>query len=173
MFDYVETYTFQRGEAFEADKQLKQVAYNELKVKKNNNQTLSTEEEEKFLTLDGLLDYTQYLINDSGAFHPSSKKTHTFLKGDLHVSRIISILQTPINDIPRWLCSPYYRDALVFYNADRQIVSALNICLSCQYMETSMFNHINGDYKTYALLKRFFIEIGHEVEEPVTTSASL
>ena len=80
-------------------------------------------------------------------------------------SKIISILQTPIHDIPRWLCAPYYRDALVFYSADNQIVSTLNICVSCQYMETTMFNHINGDYKTYDLLKRFFIEIGHEVED--------
>jgi hypothetical protein len=33
-------------------------------------------------------------------------------------------------------------------------------------METKMFDHINGDYKTYDLLKRFFIDIGHEVEDP-------
>ncbi len=33
-------------------------------------------------------------------------------------------------------------------------------------METKMFQHIEGDYKTYDLFKRFFIEIGHEVEQP-------
>ena len=29
-----------------------------------------------------------------------------------------------------------------------------------------MFAHINGDYKTYDLFKRFFLDIGHEVEDP-------
>lgn len=33
-------------------------------------------------------------------------------------------------------------------------------------METKMFHHIEGGYKTYDLFKRFFIEIGHEVEQP-------
>ena len=32
-------------------------------------------------------------------------------------------------------------------------------------METKMFDHINGDYETYDLFKRFFIDIGHEVED--------
>ena len=33
-------------------------------------------------------------------------------------------------------------------------------------METKMFDHINGDYETYDLFKRFFIDIGHDVEDP-------
>jgi hypothetical protein len=165
-FDYVETYSFQRGQEFEENKIFSQIKYDRLKSKKARYHILSTDEEEELLTLDGLLGYTQYLINNKGQFHPSSKRTHTFLNGDPNIDRIKSILKTKINDIPRWLCAPVYRDALVFYNSDNKIVSALNICLSCQSMETKMFDHINGDYETYDLFKRFFIDIGHEVEDP-------
>ncbi len=34
------------------------------------------------------------------------------------------------------------------------------------YMETKMFSHVDADYQTYDLLKRFFIKAGHEVERP-------
>ena len=164
-FDYVETYSFQRGREFEENKRLIQMEYDRLKNKKEKLDNLSTDEKERFLTLNGLLGFTQYLINDKGQFHPSSKKTNTFSKSDPNIDRIKNILLTEINDIPRWLCSPVYRDALVFCNCDKKIVSTLNICLSCQYMETKMFDHINGDYETYDLFKRFFIDIGHEVED--------
>ena len=165
-FDYVETYSFQRGQEFEENKKLIQVEYDTLKTRKEKSDNLSTDEEERFSILNGLLGFTQYLINDKGQFHPSSKKKNVFSKEDPNVDRIKNILRTKINDIPRWLCAPVYRDALVFYKSDKTIVSTLNICLSCQYMETKMFDHINGDYETYDLFKRFFIDIGHEVEDP-------
>ena len=163
-FDCIETYSFQRGNEFEENKKLIQAEYDELKILKEKLHTLSSEEEERLLTLDGLLGVTQYLINSKGQFHPSSKRTHTFKYNDSNIDRIKTILQTEINEIPRWLCAPDYRDALVFYKDDK-IVTTLNVCLSCQYMETKMFNHINGDYKTYDLFKRFFIDIGHDVED--------
>jgi hypothetical protein len=33
-------------------------------------------------------------------------------------------------------------------------------------MDSIMFNHINVDYESCDLFKRFFIKIGHEVEDP-------
>lgn len=164
-FDYVETYSFQRGQAFEENKKLIQVEYDRLKRRKEKFDNLSNAEEDRFFTLHGLLGYTQYLINDKGQFHPSSKRTNVFSNNDPIIDRIKNILLTPINDIPRFMCAPEYRDALVFYDSDKTIVSTLNICLSCNYMET-MFNHIDADFETYDLLKRFFIDIGHEVEKP-------
>lgn len=164
-FDYVETYSFQRGQAFEENKKLIQVEYDRLKRRKEKFDNLSNAEEDRFFTLHGLLGYTQYLINDKGQFHPSSKRTNVFSNNDPNIDRIKNILLTPINDIPRFMCAPEYRDALVFYDSDKTIVSTLNICLSCNYMET-MFNHIDADFETYDLLKRFFIDIGHEVEKP-------
>lgn len=165
-FDYVETYSFQRGAEFEENRKLIQAEFEKLKVKKQRDSNLTRNENERFLELNGLLGCTQYLLNDKGEFHPSSKKTNTFKSKDTNVDRIIDILLTEIIDIPRWLCAPVYRDAIVFFDKGNKIITALNICLSCQYMETKVFNHVNGDYKTYDLFKRFFIDIGHEVEDP-------
>jgi len=165
VFDYVETYSSQRGAAYEENRIRLQPEYDELREKKEANQ-LTAGEKIKFSELYELFGVTQYLINGKGQFHPSAQKTHTFKSNDPIVERIKNILTTEIHEIPGWLCEPVYRDALVFYDTDNNIVSVLNICLSCQYMETSKFNYVNGDYKTYDLFKRFFIDIGHDVEDP-------
>jgi len=165
-FDYVETYSFQRGTEYELQQKKFDKEYDKLKSRKSKLNDLTIEEEERFLVLDKLCGFTQYLLDDTYQFHYSSKKTNTFSSTDTKVELLKNILRTEIIDIPSWMCAPMYRDAFVFYNNENKIVSVLNVCLSCQYMETTKFNHINGDWRTYDLLKRFFIDIGHEVEDP-------
>lgn len=165
-FDYVETYSFQRGAEYELQQKKMVTEYDKLKSLKSTPNNLTIEQEERFLVLEKLCGFTQYLLDDTNQFHYSSKKTNTFSSTDAKIETLKSILRTEIIDIPSWLCAPKYRDAFVFYNKDNKIVSVLNVCLSCQYMETTKFNHINGDWRTYDLLKRFFIDIGHEVENP-------
>lgn len=166
LFDYVETWSFQRGKAFEENEELLRAEYDKLRVRKEKRNNLSPDEERRFEELQALVGTVPYIVMDDGSFHPSAQKIKTFRQNDPMIARIRRMLQTDIVEVPRWMCGPVYRDALVFYDEDGQIVSTLNICLECQYMETSGFNHIEGDYVTYDLLKRFFIEIGHEVEEP-------
>ncbi len=163
-FDHVETYSFQRGTAFEKERKEMQDEFDKLKVRKEKRNNLTGREEERYLDLYSLVGHTQYLLNDKGQFHPSAKKTNTFLSNDPNIDRIKNILRTEVVDIPQWMCAPVYRDSIAFYGKDNNIITTLNICLSCQFMETKMFNHINGDFKTYDLFKHFFIDIGHEVE---------
>ena len=163
-FDYIETYSFQRGIAFEQTLMLLKPEYERLKVRRERRNNLSESEEVRFSELKGLLRFTQYLINDKGQFHPSCIKVCTFKNNDPEVTRLASILRTEIVETESWLCAPMYRDAIVFYNKSAEIVSVLNVCLSCNYMETKAFNHVTGDSKTYDLLKAFFLEIGHDVE---------
>jgi hypothetical protein len=163
-FDYVESYSFQRGLEFEENKKLIKIEYEKLKVRKEKRNNLSSNEMIRFSELDKLLGVTQYLLNDEGQFHYSSNKINTFEKNDKNIDRIKNILQTEIVETPRWMCAPQYRDALVFFDSKSKVIATLNVCLSCQYMETKMFNHIDGDNKTYELLKHFFIDIGHNVE---------
>lgn len=165
-FAYVETYSFQRGTEYELQQKIFNKEYDKLKTRNSKFNDLTIEEEERFLVLDKLCGFTQYLLDDTNQFHYSSKKTNTFGSTDAKIEMLKNILSTEIIDIPSWMCAPTYRDAFVFYNNENKIVSVLNVCLSCQYMETTKFNHINGDWKTYDLLKRFFIEIGHKVEDP-------
>lgn len=163
-FDYVETYSFQRGEQFEKNNLLNRSEYNTLQRRKLRKNDLSDFQESRLNELKELINYTQYILNDKGEFHPSSKKTNTFKSTDQKVIDLKNILKTEIKDIPSWMCAPKYRDAFVFYDKNNKIVSTLNVCLSCQYMETEIFNHINGDFITYDLLKHFFIKAGHDVE---------
>lgn len=165
-FDYIETYSMQRGADYDVQYKEMHKEYDRLKVRKERRNNLSVEEEATFSKLAPLVTYTQYLIDGKGVFHPSSTRTNTFQQEDSWVDWLRQILKTPITEIPHFMCAPVYRDAIVFYNADGTIVSTLNICLGCMYMEISPGYHINGDYETYDLLKRFFIDIGHDVEDP-------
>jgi hypothetical protein len=164
-FDYIETYSFQRGKKFEEDLKNFRADYERLKVRKEKRNNLTTAEEQQYNELNELLGFIQYLINDRGQFHLSSHKVNAFPSKDPVVSRLKEILRTDIIDIPQWLCAPVYIDAIVFYSNDGTIVSTLNVCLSCQYMELQRFVHLNADYKTYDQLHQFFLDIGHEVEQ--------
>ena len=164
-FDYVETYSFQRGSDYELQQEMFEKEYNKLKSRKSKVNDLSVQDEDELTKLGKLCGFTQYLIDDINQFHYSNKKTNTFTSTDSKIELIKAILRTEVKEVPSWMCAPIYRDAFVFYNNEGKVVSVLNICLSCQYMETTKFNYINADYKTYDLLKRFFIDIGHEVED--------
>jgi hypothetical protein len=165
-FDYAETYSFQRGQDYQTDLAILRSEQSSLKANIALHKKISSEDGTRLEAINGLLDSTQYLLDQRGCFHPSSRRINIFQFDDPAIASIRQILKTEITYVPRWMCSPIYRDAIVFYDRDGQIVSTLNVCLSCQYMETEMFQHIDADYKVYHLLKQFFIEIGHEVEDP-------
>ncbi len=128
-------------------------------------------EQKRFDKLNELCGHTQYLINAKGEFHPSSKKISNYNSLDNKVITLKEILRTEIKDIPMWMCSPIYRDAIVFYKNDK-ILSTLNVCLSCEYMETKMFKHVNGDRETYKLLRQFFIDCGHNIEDKMPAGST-
>lgn len=164
-FDYIETYSLQRGEIYEKEIKLLKTESDKLKVRKDKRSDFSIKEEQRLEELLSII-YTGYLIDKEGEFHFSAEKTNTYRKGNTQIEKLLEALNTPVNEVPMFLCAPEYRDAVVFYDASGKIVSVLNVCLSCAYMETEMFHHINGDYETYDHLKRFFIKAGHKVEEP-------
>jgi hypothetical protein len=166
VFDYVDTYSFQRGAEYELQQKKFENEYNKLKSRKSEFNDLTIREEDKLTRLGKLCGFTQYLIDDEHQFHYSCKKINTIASASSKIELLKSILRTEIKDIPSWICAPVYRDAFVFYDSKGNIVSVLHVCLSCQYMETTKFNFINADYKTYDLLKRLFIDMGHEVEDP-------
>lgn len=108
----------------------------------------------------------QYLINPNGLIQPSAR-LHKKLPYDNPLTyELVQILKTDIENRPAFMCAPYYRDGIIFYNNNGQIVSVLNVCLSCCYMQTDENTYINGDFLTYDLLKKFFLQMEHDVEEP-------
>lgn len=104
---------------------------------------------------------TQYLVNEQGAFHHTSQKICTFTRKDPQIKQLVDILLTQVENVPSWVCSPVYRDAVVFYNAQGAIVATLNICLECEHMAIAPFSEINADEQAYRLMRSFLAEIGH------------
>jgi hypothetical protein len=134
--------------------------FNYLKSKTDLNKT----EKDRLCELDELLNFTQVIVNKKGQLHFSAVKINRIEKANPKSIRLIEILKTEINDVPNWMCSPIYRDAILFYDKNETLIKQLNICLSCEYMETELFNHINADFKTYELMQEYLIEIGHKIE---------
>jgi len=159
-FEYIETYSLQRGEPFDKKIELLESEFEKLETITE----LSKTEKNRLSELNDLLNFTQVIINKKGEFHFSSEKVNRFQKTDIETKRLIKILQTETKDIPNWMCAPIYRDAILFFDKNDVLIKQLNICVSCEYMETELFNHINCDFKTYELMSEFLIDIGHNIE---------
>jgi len=112
---------------------------------------------------DDIHDY-DYILNPKKELHPSAVKTQTFKSTDEQMQYLKELMKTKIVEVPSFMCIPAYRDAIIFYNKDHKIVSALNVCLSCGHMAVNEKKTIFADEKTYALINRFFKDCGHEVK---------
>ncbi|WP_138434403.1 hypothetical protein [Winogradskyella algicola] len=165
-FEYFETYSLQRGLKFEKKIETLESEFNNLKSKTD----LNEKQKNRLSELDQLLNIVQVIINKKGQFHFSSEKINRIEKTDSRSKKLIDILKTEINDVPNWMCAPIYRDAILFYNKNGILIKQLNICLSCEYMVTELFNHINADFKTYELMREYFIEIGHKIESKTASN---
>jgi hypothetical protein len=141
VFDYIETYSYRRGAEYE-------------KLEAEANLTSN---------LDIL--YNRNIVDKNGQFFPYSIKTNTFQHGHPIIDRIKQLLQLEISEHLQMLCAPEYRDAIIFYDHNHRIVSCLQVCLSCFFMKIENCE-LKADYKTYGFLKKLFLEIGHNVEDP-------
>ncbi|MBO9204554.1 MULTISPECIES: hypothetical protein [Niastella] len=135
-FHYIETYSFRRGSAYEK---------------------LNAENAD--------LEYNGYIEDENGQFFPYSIRTGTFQHDHPIAIQVKNLLQIEIEHHEKYLCAPVYRDAIIFYDQTQRSVSSLNICLSCCYMQTDI-GLLKADYKTYGYLKKLFLELGHDVENP-------
>lgn len=163
-FDYIETYSLQRGDEYQTAMHVLKPERNRLKVRKQKRNNLNENEEIRLSELDTLLAMTQYLIDDNGLFHFSSQRTNTF-QYDNEITKLLrNILLKKITDVNNWMCAPIYRDAIVFYKSSGEIISALNICLSCEAMAIDSSTQVVADSSTYEMLRKLFKEIGHPVE---------
>lgn len=105
----------------------------------------------------------QRIIDLDKKLNNSSQRISSFQRNDADALTLISILEIDIVNLPLWLCAPIYRDAIIFYNEKKEIISALNICFECCYMETDKHINIDADETTYELLKSFLNSKGHHI----------
>lgn len=134
-FEYVETYSFQQ-QAYYSD---------------TNRNT-------------GAISWYDSRITDlKGNLNSSSEKISLFKRTSLDMIKLNHILETEVTNLPSWMCLPIYRDAIVFYNKAGEIVSVLNICFECSYIENDKGINIDADESTYGLLKSFLTSKGHKI----------
>lgn len=107
--------------------------------------------------------YSSYIFDDELQIHPTAQKTGTFLAGSAEVLKIKESLKTVDTVKAVSACAPIYREAILFFDKDKNLVSALNICLSCEYMSLNNSQHIDASNTCYEQLREFFISIGHEI----------
>lgn len=156
-FDYIETYSFNRLNP------LLTVEYDEL-FERRRDERLSVSDMKRLEELDSLYNGLQLLIDENGTFHHSCERISTFQMDDPEVRRFRQIMQMEVIECLNMLCAPNYRDAVVFYSSGK-IISVLNVCLSCKHMTTGN-QRLRADFEVYDLLKKFFLDNGHRVEEP-------
>lgn len=164
-FDYIETYSLLRTPGYQDEKT---EGFEELQVLKKRKEAKNNLTEQELTRMEYLFKYfgqTQYLINKEGKFHPTAEKTGSYEKDSPEVQSLIRALNMRFEDLTGFMCAPVYRDAVVFYDSNDNIVSVLNVCLSCEWLATAPSKEIIADQKTYKLLREFFIVIGHNIED--------
>jgi len=157
-FDYLETHSFNRLNPLLA------VEYDEL-LQRGRHDRLQASDMKRLEELERLYNGFELLIDERGTFHHSSERISIFRRDDPEVVRFKQIMQMEVIECLHMLCAPYYRDAVVFYDSSGKIVSVLNVCLSCKHMTTGD-HQLRADFEVYDLLKKFFLDNGHRVEEP-------
>lgn len=160
-FKYFETYSLQRGTAYEKIFTAKKIHFNQL-LKKSTKEILTSVESKDLDFLDSQLNRVQFLINENKEKHYSAERIKRSNSQD-EIIDLHKILSIKTQKIPSWMCAPIYRDAIVFYNENNEVVNILNICFSCEYMQNLNQEFIDADESVYENLKIFLMKFGHKI----------
>jgi hypothetical protein len=162
-FEHFETYSFQRGEIH---KDFQETVNAEIDRLKNHLQTQTEDlkSNEALVYWEKYNAIGQYLFNKQGDIHPTAIKTATFQRQDDTSVELIKILNTKIRERFLTMCVPTFRDAIVFYDDKKTIISVLNICLSCVTLQINNGEYLYADLETFNKLGHFFLSLKHEIE---------
>ena len=166
-FEYAVSYSGLRGEVFEK------------LVVENNNRIQLIEEEIKtarFMEksrlrkeVESLSDeiniYNSRVIKKSGTFHKSAKPIYRFEKGDDRINKIFEVLNSKFTEQHFWMCPLTFRDSIVFYSKEDEIVGILQICFSCEWMKNEQEEDLEVDHKIFPSLKKVLIDLGHKIKD--------
>ena len=153
-FSYFKTYSLLRLEESRS--------YNdELNVKLKN--TIDEIERSKVLSL--MIRGTKELLVKTGLPHPTAKETGVFIKNGTEYEVLQQILSTDFSQQYDWMCAPVFREMIEFYDSSHNIVSLLNVCLSCDRIENDSQDNIKTDCTIFDKLRTFFFYIGNPLQD--------
>jgi hypothetical protein len=84
----------------------------------------------------------------------------------LIANQLSDIFRSSTGEAVFFMCSPIYRDAIVFYDEQHAPLAVLNICLECLFMEASNSGVVKADIPTYEALQQLLVQLGHPIESP-------
>ncbi len=158
-FKYFETYSFQRKVEFDVYETL----FNRYK---HDNNSLTEEETIKFTSLRKSDLYNlknNFILTDNKKINETAELIFSSEKLTNEKDEIIKILKIPFNGYDSWMCSPIYRDAILFYDSNNKLIDGINICFECCNVINLNKKEILTDRIVYEKLKLFLQSVGHKI----------
>ena len=159
-FEYFETYSFQRKGEFGVYETL-------FERYKNDNDSLSEEETIKLNRLRKSDLYNQknnFIFTDNDKINETAELIFSSEKFINVKDEIIEILRIPFEDYDSWMCSPIYRDAILFYDSNNKLIDGINICFECCNVIDLNRKEILTDRIVFEKLKIFLQSVGHKIK---------
>lgn len=158
-FSYFETYSFQRKGDFDVYKSLftkfgidreslspeEKILFGKLRTSNLYNQ-----ENSLIFTEDGVLNKTAELVSTSKGFRELN-------------DQLTEILKIPFFGYDAWMCWPIYRDAILFFDSDNNLIDGINICFQCSDVINLSKKQILTDRAVYVRLEVFLQSLGHKI----------
>lgn len=108
--------------------------------------------------------HAKRLINQQLVIDSNANRIALIKQESLEVSRLIALAGTAPSEADYAAgCIPVYRDALVFYNKQDQLLQVLHICFECLHMEADN-QEVKANTVVYELLREFLVQLGHPIE---------
>jgi hypothetical protein len=169
-FDYLATYSFNRGPKLAALHEATNEAIEDIKQSVSSSRFMQQiklsrqlAELEQQMRMGA---YLRRLTNEQLVIDDTADQVALLKHDSVEARQLDAILQAAPGDVMYAGCLPTYRDALAFYNEQGQLLRVLNICFGCLYMEANDGLSVEGGANTYKALRKFLIHLGHPIEEP-------
>ncbi len=158
-FEYFETYSFQRRGDFDTYGRLFK------KYAKDNNSLSEAEEMMlKKLRKSNLYDQdNNSIFSSNGELNRSAELIYKSDKLSYFNDELIQILKIPFVNYEAWMCAPIYRDAILFFDFNNNLIDGVNICFECSNIANLKSKEILTDSISYQKLKKFLISLGHNI----------
>lgn len=165
-FEYAISYSGLRGEIFERLEIRNRQKIKDIKKEIESARFMQIPKlREKIKDLDSEINiYNSRIIKKDKKLHDSTIQIRRFEQKDKDLKEIIEILNTEYTEQHAWMCPPIYRDAIVFYSKENEIIGILQICFSCRSIKNENEESVEVDYKIFEKLKSKLIQIGHQIE---------
>jgi hypothetical protein len=168
-FDYLATYSLNRGPQLSALRETTHKAIEDLKQSTAPSRFLQQiklkrhlRELEEELRIGA---YRKRLTNDLLVVDSTADQIALVRQGSVEAKQLAALFRALPGQVVYAACPPTYRDALAFYDAQGQLLRVLNICFGCLYMETNDGVSVEAGAHTYDELRNLLITLGHPIKD--------